>query len=84
MPEVFSDSGIILIPPNPPLEKGGTRNKLLKSTFGKGGFKHRQLEGIYGKRFRWGMEGEKGQTACRLAPGSGHEGKSSRKVFGWM
>jgi hypothetical protein len=37
MPKVFSDSGINLIPPNPPLKKGGIiRNKLVRGPFGKG------------------------------------------------
>jgi hypothetical protein len=40
MPKVFSDSGIILIPPNPLLEKGGNyKELLLKSPFEKGGFR---------------------------------------------
>ena len=40
MPKVFSDSGIILIPPTSPLEKGETTVELLlKSPFEKGGFR---------------------------------------------
>jgi hypothetical protein len=55
LPKVFSDGGIILIPPNPPLEKGGNYKELLvKSPFEKGdlllgGLKNLQVGGIYGK-----------------------------------
>jgi hypothetical protein len=53
LPKVFSDGGIMLIPTAPPLRKWGNYKELLvKSPFGKGGFKDLQVAGIYGKRYK--------------------------------
>jgi hypothetical protein len=53
--KVFSDGGIIQIPPDPPLEKGGTTKNCLESPPLKkgdlGGFENLQGERIYGKRY---------------------------------
>jgi len=53
----FSDSGIILIPPNPPLENGGTTRNCWESPPLKkgdlGGFENLQGERIYGKRYNF-------------------------------
>jgi len=54
MSNVLSHSGIILIPPGPPLEEGGNCKDLLgKSPFEKGGFENLQGEGNYGKRYNY-------------------------------
>jgi hypothetical protein len=56
LPKVLSDSEIILIPPNPILEKAGTIRNCKESPPLKkgdlGGFENLQGEGIYGKRYK--------------------------------
>jgi hypothetical protein len=55
LPKVFSAKGSLIIPPAPPLKKGGTaRNCWVSPPLKKGdlgGFENLQGEGIYGKRY---------------------------------
>jgi hypothetical protein len=55
-PAHFSDGGIILIPPNPPLEKGGNyRELLVKSPFEKGGIS--KCKGFMANAITWRFGG---------------------------
>jgi hypothetical protein len=92
MPKIFSDSGIIQIPPNPPLEKGGTtRNCGESSPFLKGDlgeFENLQGERIYGKRYKWDTLGKHSaitksplkasltESSSPILPVAAHLGKS--------
>jgi hypothetical protein len=68
MPKVFSDSGIIQIPPNPPLEKGGTTRNYGESPPLKkgdlGGFENFQGERIYGKRYNTELQSKDIEFSC--------------------